>query len=352
MTFYLYRFLPLMSLHAALLGTAPMILIFGCGEKGASMVSPANSFDPFKAEIAERFNTIVPSWDDPFLADFDAAVEFLEAKPVREVSTSLFGSSSDLITLRKEFHDLVGEVQIKLESMKRDQRLVTPEWYRSIPIELINLMTASTLLRRAATVEQDQQDYSDLLQQASVTIRLPMKRPDSPFDVYLLIQNARRACAQTYLALDRESDKDDPSDYDYHTCTQKAFRAIPSLWVMTVVNSRLGIVPHPLVQRMNWISVVLYYMGTNGQSTRSKTNHVILFLTRIERYLMDRSSISPRDMGFFRSVLLRMQYLDKGLYTRSSCAEESRILCVVKGDRPTQEFMSHLDLDPRGIFKN
>lgn len=314
--------------------------------------SKTATFDPFKAAIAERFESAFGSVDHRFPKDFDVSVELLETLPIRAVAIGEYGSSSDMLSLRKSFYDLIGEIQNHLDIAWSDRRAfvhrITPEWYRTVPIQVINLMTATALIRQASESESSR-DYSLFLHQASVALTLPMVRPDSPFDVLPLIRRARDACAALSMSeAERKKLRSIPADVDRKWCTELAFRAIPSLWVLTVVNAKIGLLPEPLIIRLNWAVVLVHHYRSLNLDDR---NHYRLFnnlLNVLHFNLMKNGRASPGDIEYPNKLIMYMFHLDRLIPVPEGCRDKPHILCVQVDKFTDKDFK----LDVRGPIRD
>jgi hypothetical protein len=326
-------------------------LFAGCGNSSISSASSRSaSFEPFKDEINKRFRTAYGSRDQYFSKDFDVSIELLETAPVRAVQNGEFGSPQDMLSLRKSFYDLIGEIQNLLDILWSDRksfvRRITPEWYRTVPIQVVNLVTASSLINRASEAKTDR-DYSLFLHQAKVAITTPMVRPESPFDVFPLIALAKSKCAygtltdtqieELHVVLD---------DSDLEACTADAFRSVSSLWVMTVVNAKIGLLPESLIQRLNWGIALIRHYGGYYAGINSPYKLLVVFLQSLRLYLVERPVISPEDRAYHNKLLMYMYHLDRVIDVPVECRDKSHIFC-----RMPEKFTDGLQLDPRGPIK-
>lgn len=331
-----------------------VLSIYGCGNTSisSSMSSKTATFDPFKAEIAERFEMAYGSFDYRFPRDFDLSIELLETLPIRAVEIGQYGSTSDMLSLRKSFYDLVGEIQNHLDIVWSDRRAfvrrITPEWYRTVPIQVINLMTATALIRHASR-SKSSRDYSLFLHQASVALTLPMARPDSPFDVSLLIKRARDACAVLSMSeAERKKLRSVPADVDQKWCTELAFRAIPSLWVLTVVNGRIGLLPEPLILRLDWAVVLVHHYSSLNLADKLHFQVFNNLISLLHYNLMDDGRASPDDIEYPNKLIKYMFHLDRVIPVPEGCRDKPHILCVQVEKFTDKDFK----LDARGPIRD
>jgi hypothetical protein len=329
-------------------------VFYGCGDNTSisSVSSKTATFDLFKAEIAERFDTAFGSVDIRFPKDFDLSVELLETLPIRAVDIGEYGSTSDILSLRKSFYDLIGEIQNHLDIVWSDRRAfvyrITPEWYRTVPVQVINLMTATALIRRASK-SRSSRDYSLFLHQASVVLTLPMARPDSPFDVSFLIRRARDSCAALSMSeTERKKLRSIPTDADQKWCTELAFRAIPSLWVLTVANAKIGLLPEPLIHRLNWAVVLVNHYSSLNIDDRKRFQLLNNFFSALRYNLMEDERTSPDDIEYPNKLIMYMFHLDRVIPVPEGCRNTPHILCVQVEKFTDTEFK----LDPRGPIRD
>lgn len=327
-------------------------LFAGCGDSSISSASSRSaSFEPFINEINNRFRTAYGSRDHYLQKDFGMSIELLETLPVRTVANGDFGSPEDMLSLRKSFYDLIGEIQNLLDIAWSDNaffvRRVTPEWFRTVPIQAINLLTASSLIRRASEAKTDR-DYSLFLQQAKLAITTPMVRPESSFDVFPLIAMARSKCALSSLS---EAQKEQlhamPSEADLEACTAGSFHSVPSLWVLTVVNAKIGLISQSLIQRLNWGIALIRHYGSQHHENDSQYKLLVVYLQALQQYLIGNPPVSPEDVAYPRKVIMYMSHLDRVIPVPPECRDKPHIFC-----RMSEKIIDGLELDVRGPIRD
>lgn len=327
-------------------------LFAGCGNSSISSGSSRSaSFEPFINEINKRFRTAYGSRDHYLHEDFGMSIELLETLPVRAVANGDFGSPQDMLSLRKSFYDMIGEIQNLLDIAWSDHaffvRRVTPEWFRTVPIQAINLLTASSLIRRASEAKSDR-DYSLFLHQAKIAISTPMVRPESPFNVFPVIAMAKSECALSSLSkAQREQLHSIPDEADLEACTAKAFRSVPSLWVLTVVNAKIGLFPQALIQRLNWGIALIRHYGSQHFENDIQYKLIVVFLQSLHHYLVGKPPISPEDMAYPEKLLHYMYHLDRVIPVPPECRDRPHIFC-----RMSEKITDGLKLDVRGPFRD
>jgi hypothetical protein len=327
-------------------------LLGGCGDtRISSPSSSSTSFDPFKDEINKRFRTAYGSRDQYFSKDFDVSIELLETAPVRAVQNGEFGSPQDMLALRKSFNDLVGEIQNQLDIVWSDRvsfvRRITPQWYRTIPIQVVNLLTAASLIRRASEAKSDR-DYSLFLHQSNIALTLPMFRPESPFDVFPLISLAKTKCDHATLSEEQKGQLHIvPDESDLEACTEDAFWSVSSLWVLTVVNAKIGLFPQSLTQRLNWGIALIRHYGEHDFGTDSQDELLGAFLKSLRLYLVGGTVKSPEDLAYPNKLLSYMSHLDRVIPVRVGCEDKPHIFCQM-----TEPITDGLQLDPRGPIRD